>query len=308
MSSDVVSLALLSALWIVMSALANPIGDFPLNDDWVYALGVKSILQTGRFEMPVLAGANVFAQAYWGALFCLPFGFSFTALRFSTLALGGVGIIALYLLLREIGGSRSIALIGGFTLAVNPLYFGLAHTFMTDVPFLALVITALWLFVRGIRREEAISLSAGIMIALLAILIRQFALLLLLAFGVAYVMRRGIIRKSLVVAIVPVVVGAGLHFFYQHWMIKTGRTRSFDFASLSNLIPTPLSAFIRHSLRLLLLSLPYLDSSSPHSWFLLPSLELMPPAVIPCASAFSRSGWRACWSWHCTLCTPRCPK
>ena len=76
---------------IVMSALVDSIGDFPLNDDCVYALGVKSILQTGRFDLPGLvpSGPNVFAQAYWGALFCLPFGFSFTAPRFSTLALGG---------------------------------------------------------------------------------------------------------------------------------------------------------------------------------------------------------------------------
>ena len=62
---------MLSVLWIVMSALVDSIGDFPLNDDWVYALGVKSILQTGRFELPGLvpSGPNVFAQAYWGALF-----------------------------------------------------------------------------------------------------------------------------------------------------------------------------------------------------------------------------------------------
>lgn len=263
MNSDIVSLAILITLWMVMSALVNPIGEFPLNDDWVYALGVKSVLQTGRFELPGLvpAGPNVIAQVYWGALFCLPFGFSFTALRFSTLALGGAGIIAFYLLLREIGSNRWIALLGGFTLAVNPLYFGLAHTFMTDVPFLAFAVTALWLFVRGVWREEAVSLSAGILIALLDILVRQFALLLLLAFGVAYIMRRGITWKSLVVAIMPVVVGAGLHFIYQYWMIETGRTPFFQFASVNYLIPTPLSAFIRHSwhfLKLLLLSLPYL--------------------------------------------------
>jgi hypothetical protein len=85
MRSDVGWLAFLIALWILMSALVNPVGDFPLNDDWTYALAVKSILQIGRFALPSSATTNTFAQAYWGALFCLPFGFSFTALRFSTL-------------------------------------------------------------------------------------------------------------------------------------------------------------------------------------------------------------------------------
>jgi 4-amino-4-deoxy-L-arabinose transferase-like glycosyltransferase len=262
-NSDAVSLALLSLLWIIMSALVNPIGNFPLNDDWVYALGVKSILQTGRFELPGLvpAGPNVFAQAYWGALFCLPLGFSFTALRVSTLVLGGAGIIALYLMLREIGGSRWIALLGGLTLAVNPLYFGLANTFMTDVPFVALVVIAIWLFVRGIRRGETVCLLAGIMIAAVDILIRQVGILLLFAFGIAYVMQRGITWKSLVVAMVPAALGAVLHSLYQHWMIETGRTPFFQFTTLSYLIPTTGPAFVRcakHSLRLLLSSLPYL--------------------------------------------------
>jgi len=203
-------MAFLGALWMTSVALVAPSGDFPLNDDWVYALGVRSILQTGQFELPSPSRANVFAQAYWGATFCLPFGFSFTTLRFSTLTLGVVGIFAFYLLLREVGGNRSTALLGGLTLAINPLYFGLAHTFMTDVPFLALMITALWLFVRGLGREEAVSLSAGILVALADILIRQFALLLLLAFGVAHIMSRSVNRKALLVAIVPLVVDEAL--------------------------------------------------------------------------------------------------
>jgi 4-amino-4-deoxy-L-arabinose transferase-like glycosyltransferase len=255
--SDLVSLLSLCALWILMSALVNPIGDFPLNDDWRYALGVRSILDAGRFELPSPEAPNVFAQAYWGALFCLPSGFSFTALRFSTLTLGAAGICALYLLIWETSGDRRTALLGGLTLAVNPLYFGLAQTFMTDVPFVALVIATLWLFVRGFRREERVSLLAGILIALITVLIRQFALLLLLAFGVAYVMKRGTTWMGFLVAIMPLAMGIGLHVFYQRWMVETGRTPFFELASF-NLIPTPLGAFVTYSLRYIIIALPYL--------------------------------------------------
>jgi hypothetical protein len=242
-----------------MVALAGPSGDFPLNDDWVYALGVKSILQTGRFELPIESDADFFTQAYWGAVFCLPFGFSFTSLRFSTLTLGVVGIVALYFLLREIGGNRPTALLGSFTLASNPLYFGLAHTFMTDVPFLALMIMALWLFVRGLWREEAVSLAAGILIALATILIRQFAILLLLAFGVAYIMRKGVSRKALLVAIAPLVAGVIEHFAYQHWMDETGRTDFFVEVTPINLFfPTPLGEFVRYTTLKIAGGLPYL--------------------------------------------------
>jgi 4-amino-4-deoxy-L-arabinose transferase-like glycosyltransferase len=212
---------------------------------------------TGRFELPSPATANVFVQAYWGALFCIPFGFSFTALRFSTLTLGGVGILACYLLLREIGSDWWTALLGALALAVNPLYFALANTFMTDVPFLAFVVAALLLFVRGVRRQETISLLAGILIALLAVLIRQFGLLLLLAFGVSYVMHKGATRNAFVVAIVPMVVGISLHVFFQRWLVETGRT-PFLGQTLYNLSPTPLGLFVRYSLGRIITALPYL--------------------------------------------------
>src|SRR5438045_5503778 len=94
--TNVFPLLSVGALWIAMSALVNPIGDFPLYDDWRYAFGVRAILESGRFELPYPGAPNVFLQAYWGALFCLPSGFSFTALRFSTLTLGAVGIMAFY--------------------------------------------------------------------------------------------------------------------------------------------------------------------------------------------------------------------
>ena len=79
-SSEWLPLILILGLWVTLAALVNPIGDFPINDDWVYGSGVNSILQTGGFVLPESA-ANVFAHVYWGALFCVPFGFSFTALR-----------------------------------------------------------------------------------------------------------------------------------------------------------------------------------------------------------------------------------
>ena len=132
-----------------MADRVNPVGDFPLINNWVYAFAVKSVLETGHFQfLPFSSSANVGPQVYWGALFCLPFGFSFTALRVSTLTLGMFGVTTLYLLIRELGGDRRTAMLGALVLAVNPLYFGLSNSFMTDVPFLSLVMIALYFLVR----------------------------------------------------------------------------------------------------------------------------------------------------------------
>ena len=190
-SRNGVVLGLLGVVWAALWLLTDPRGDFALNDDWVYALAVRSIIETGRFSLPSPSSANVIAQAYWGALFCLPFGFSFTALRLSTFVLGTVGVGSLYFLLRECDASRAVAFVGAMALATNPLYLGLADSFMTDVPFTALAICSLWLHVRGVRRSNAATMFAGFAIAVFALMVRQFALVLPLAFGAGHIARNG---------------------------------------------------------------------------------------------------------------------
>jgi 4-amino-4-deoxy-L-arabinose transferase-like glycosyltransferase len=97
--------------------------------------------------------------------FCLPFQCSFTVLRFSTLTLGLIGVWALYALIREIQGDVRTALAAAATLAANPLWFALSNTFMTEVPFVALSILAVWCFARGFRRQEQLSLGAGLLVS-----------------------------------------------------------------------------------------------------------------------------------------------
>jgi hypothetical protein len=67
---------LLGLIWIYMILLANPIGNFPLNDDWAYAYTVQHLLQHGELRFFRLDGYYLFGQVLWGTLFCLPFGFS----------------------------------------------------------------------------------------------------------------------------------------------------------------------------------------------------------------------------------------
>jgi len=77
----------LAGTWLLLWLVMQPAGNTPFNDDWAYAFAARSIAETGQFRLTGFSAPNLIAQAYWGALFCLPFGFSFTALHASTLAL-----------------------------------------------------------------------------------------------------------------------------------------------------------------------------------------------------------------------------
>ncbi|NCR42224.1 MAG: glycosyltransferase family 39 protein [Microcystis aeruginosa W13-11] len=222
--ADIVNILIIIAIWTVMVIVVNPLGDFPLNDDWVYGLAVKSILEKGDFRLPSPAHTNLFFQAFWGALFCLPFGFSFTALRFSTLTLGLIGAIGTYLLLREVNANQKISLLGALLLVVNPLYFGLANSFMTDVPFLALSILSFYFLIRGLKRESIGEIILGLCLVYINILIRQYAIVILLSFALAYSFKKRFKLKFLFASSLIFSSGILLHRFYQNWLYYTSRT------------------------------------------------------------------------------------
>lgn len=217
------SILVIIMIWVIGALIVNPVGDFPLNDDWQYGRVVQSIVEKGYLQFPGEVAVPLIAQALWGALFCLLFGFSFTALRFSTLILGLVGVLATYGFLEELKISRKVALIGALVLALNPLYFQLSNTFMTDIPFLAFAMLALYFFMRGMKRESNLELLIGTLFACLAALTRQIGVIITLSFGFAYIVKNGISKRSLVKASLPAVLVCGTLILYQGWLMFTGR-------------------------------------------------------------------------------------
>ena len=200
--ADKINITVITFIWAIAVILVNPIGDFPLNDDWAYAQSVKSLLETGKFELPGWAVANLLPQALWGALFCLPFGFSFTALRFSTLVLGWLGVIATYLLIKEVGSPQKLAFIGALLIAVNPLYFSLSNTFMTDVPHYAVTVLSLYFFAVGIKKNSLSIIIIATFIAIVSFLIRQVTVALFAGYAIAYIVNNKAKILSIVTAII----------------------------------------------------------------------------------------------------------
>ncbi len=100
---DVVAILLTCVVWTLLAFVIDPRGDFPLIDDWAYGLPVRALLERGELRLTDWNSPILVAQAAWGALFCLPTGFSFTPLRISTLVAGLIGLIGMYGLIRELG-------------------------------------------------------------------------------------------------------------------------------------------------------------------------------------------------------------
>jgi hypothetical protein len=168
--------AILFLVYFSAGILLHLFADVPLHDDWTYVWSVEHFLKTGKLQVLDWSIHYPFAQILWGALFCLPFGFSFSALRVSTMVLAWLGAVALYGTLRELGQARSESLIAALVLIANPVFFLLSFSFMTDVPFVSVSNIAFFFIVRAFSRRRSLELWLGCAFGIVGFFIRQIAI------------------------------------------------------------------------------------------------------------------------------------
>ena len=178
---------ILALFYALCSIVLHPFDDLPFIDDWTYALSVERLLKVGEFSISDWSAHYPLAQILWGAVFCLPFGFSFSALRISTVVLAWVGALAFYGLVRDLGRPRRESLIATLLLLCHPVFLVLTFSFMTDVSLISFTNIAFLFLTRGVRRAKRIDVWLGALFALCAFLTRQVAVAIPTAF-LAYVL------------------------------------------------------------------------------------------------------------------------
>ena len=211
-------LLFISILWVILTVIINPYGEFPFNDDWAYAQSVKALVETQTFFVSGWTSVNLLVQIGWGALFCIPFGFSFTALRISTLVAGLIGLWGTHRLIYNSTENGQTAFLGTLITLVNPIYLGLSASFMTDVPFYSVMVWSLAYMIIGLKQDSVQFILISLALAVIALLIRQFGIALFAGFSVAYLVRKGVQLKSIIVAGVSVAMGLGIQVAYQRWL------------------------------------------------------------------------------------------
>ena len=204
---------------IVPLFLLKPLQNTPFIDDWVYAWPVENLLQTGDLQILDNSTSINVGQVLWGTIFCFPFGFSFTALRLSTWTLSVACLFGLYLTLRELGVSRRDSLIGVATLGLNPVYFILSFTFMTDIPFLAAIVWFSYALIRAVRQRSDDWLLLAIFMACIATSIRVLGVALGGAAFATLLFHTGSWGRNyrrLLLCLLPFLFAAILLFWYSH--------------------------------------------------------------------------------------------
>jgi hypothetical protein len=178
------------ALWAAAIAFINPRGNFPIDDDWDFALAAWRFAETGHFHFTKFTAVSLRAQVLWGALWTRLFGESFDVLRASTLVLAAATLLIVHRMLLRAGVPRLGRIVATLALGFHPIFLWSSCTFMTEVPFVFASAVALACFIRGGDDERFAWTVAGCLAALIACFVRQNGVTILAAPLLLAMMRR----------------------------------------------------------------------------------------------------------------------
>jgi hypothetical protein len=178
------------ALYLAAVFAVNPFRECPVRDDWAYAWSAWRLIDTGHYLAHDWSSANTPFQAAWGAAFCLAFGKTFVALRWSTIVLALLGLLAFRGLAREHGLSRAAADLLTLCVASCSIFFKLSLSYMSDVPFASLLTISVLFYTRAVRTMKLSDWIAGSIAAAATVGTRQFGVAVVAALGLIWLFDR----------------------------------------------------------------------------------------------------------------------
>ncbi len=173
-------------MWLGIILLVNPLGEFPINDDWAYAIIVKKWAEKGQFQLINWGEMSLVSHLIPATLLAKIFGFSFVLLRVTTLILSFLGLFGVYRLLLLVQPSRQIAFMAGLVVLACPVYMALSFSYMTDLPFTTFCIWAVYFFIRADLKQSGRALIYAILFTIWAMLSRQLALVIPFAWLISH--------------------------------------------------------------------------------------------------------------------------
>lgn len=222
--TDLRNLAIIVVGWLILALLLPPKDEYPVIDDGWYADSVRVMLERGQYIEPAMTQPNLVGLTVWGMVWSKVLGFSFNTLATSTLALSLAGLMAFYGLARAVHVVPGAALLGTALLAFNPIFLHLSYSFMTDVPCVALMLIAAFCYVRGIEAQRfgPAWIFIGSLFALWAFFVRQYGIIVPIAFFLYLLLLGLFARKWHWRKIVALVVPCGVVLLI--WYVSESQT------------------------------------------------------------------------------------
>src|SRR6266481_1713508 len=140
---------------VILVSLVKPWGDYPINDDWVYAGAARSFAATSSIHIDATAAANTVGQSLLAFPVLKLFGFSHTILRLHTLVLATLLLWLIHRLLHYGDVDVRLQSLVLLVFIFNPIFAHLAMSFMTEVYGFTVAFLAAVIWFRGRFHDSA---------------------------------------------------------------------------------------------------------------------------------------------------------
>jgi hypothetical protein len=218
-AARVLEVALLLAVFAVAVILIRPQGDFPLNDDWDFALPTWHFARTGQFHFSQFTAVSLRALVLWGSLWTRAFGQSFEVLRASTLTLSAATIVVVNHILARGGIARSLRIVTTLAFMFHPIFIWASCTYMTEVPYVLASMLAFLFFYRGIAEERIGFIVAGCIAAFVACFVRETGVEILGAALIVLLIAQPRHRRTAAITIgIAIALFSAIFLFKRDWL------------------------------------------------------------------------------------------
>ncbi|MHB8886269.1 MAG: hypothetical protein ACYC5H_14580 [Methylovirgula sp.] len=236
--------ATLILTFVCTVAFVGPSGNFPLNDDWSWAIATRTLVATGMWRPTGWTSMPLISNALWAAPFCYASQCSFNDLRLTTLLASLLLLSATFFLVRLNSKETALPLAAALLVAFNPVAYALSFTFMTDIFFSTLVTISALLFVLSLEQDSLRLALVGTTVALAATLSRQLGLCIPAAYLIVRILQPGNWRHKLTLALLPLLVCAASLALYDGWLSQSGKLPalySVQSAQIAILLKSPIN-------------------------------------------------------------------
>ncbi|MCC6370603.1 MAG: hypothetical protein IT236_06355 [Bacteroidia bacterium] len=227
--------------------MINPVGNFPLNDDWWYAYLFEELFVKGHNTNLSWVSTSLFGQLLITKPYALVFGYSYAALRFFTLMLSFFTIYFIHSICKQhFKLSDGISFFICLLVMFNPLFLCLSNSYMTDVPFMFMLVGALYFYLCYKTTFRFFYLLLSILFFSTAILTRQITLAFLPGLLlVEFLHLKKFDFKLLFLFTVPVLV----LFVFEYWLQNSSTNNGYNFVFSEGIKSRPGEALMTFSKR-----------------------------------------------------------
>lgn len=208
-----------TVLFLVLVIVIAPWGEFPINDDWMWAHIAKNLAERGVLAIDLQSTTSIIGQAILAWPIIHFFGFSFLKLRLLSLAISILIIFEIDYLLKLADAGRKVRLFTLCMLVVNPFFIYFSTSFMTEHYSLAVSLLSACVWFKGRKTENIPLLILAAAIGGFAFWIRQLNALVYPALLLAEFMGKGrpATRRAFVARSIGVIVWLAIVLSFFLW-------------------------------------------------------------------------------------------